>query len=222
MVTRNYPNLTPFLLVIFLLVTLSTTAQNRFNAGAVVGFNLAQIDGDDHSGYRKFGLQGGLRGVAVLNKELQFSVEMLYSRRGSRSKKSKGEKYKLELDLTYVELPFLFNVLTKEKGEKKRDRYHSLHLYLGASYGRLFSANVDENIPRKDPDEDIIFSNYKEDYNKNDVSFVIGANYFFNKNMGINFRHSFSLIPLYKSSNFGGRYPSLNGYFGSLQLIYML
>lgn len=59
-----------------------------FQASALVGMNLSQIDGDDLIGFNLIGANAGLRVVAVLNDRWRIGPEILFSQQGARLAKS--------------------------------------------------------------------------------------------------------------------------------------
>jgi len=58
-------------------------AQPGFRGSAIVGLNLAQLDGDDLVGFNKTGVTSGLKVAFDLKSKLEGNVEILYSQRGS-------------------------------------------------------------------------------------------------------------------------------------------
>ncbi|MGI6342600.1 MAG: outer membrane beta-barrel protein [Bacteroidales bacterium] len=86
-----------------------------FKAKVISGFNLSQVDGDETYGFKKIGYTGGL-GVSVhVHKNLAFSLETLYSQKGSRL----GSQFRDTIDnvpldgsyklkLNYAEIPLMF------------------------------------------------------------------------------------------------------------------
>lgn len=59
-------------------------SRARFQASAVAGLNVSQIDGDDLNGFHQPGLNAGLRVVAVLGDRWRVGPELLFSQLGAR------------------------------------------------------------------------------------------------------------------------------------------
>ena len=50
--------------------------SERFSAGVIIGYNNAQIDGDYQNGFDKYGITGGIRGIARITSRLEcFTVK---------------------------------------------------------------------------------------------------------------------------------------------------
>ena len=69
-------------LTFFLFFSGNTTAQQRFKAGVIGGLNASQIQNDDVGGYRRLGIQGGLRAITIFTDKIDLFFEILYSQRG--------------------------------------------------------------------------------------------------------------------------------------------
>ena len=214
---------------IFLLLSLSASAQHyeqRFKAGAFLGFNAGQIDGDDHQGYRKLGLLAGLRGATVLGDRFELDTELSFSQRGSKSSKGSGgslfsggapDRGAFDLSLSYVEAAFLLNYLTYETYYD----YYAIHLHGGLSYGRLIGSEVQETTTFKP--EVVPMNVLKPWFTKNDINLILGASVYVTENLGLTLRHSVELTPLFDPE----RHPDvastrLMQYFLSVSVVYMV
>lgn len=191
----------------------------RFNAGAVVGLNLSQLDGDELQGYDKGGISFGLIGTARLNEQLDFNVELLYSQKGSKSgaliDRDRFSINPFKIKLVYAEAPILLNYKFKEK----EDRYRGLFQF-GFSFSRLLNSKVEERILEQDQIE---YANFEEDFKRNDINTVLGIGYFFSESIGVSLRHNFSLIPLFESkTEISSNSIIIRSYHLSLRLFYML
>lgn len=205
----------PVLLLAFLPMLLF--AQPRFRAGAVVGLTASQIDGDLSAGYNKLGLQGGLRVTSRLKGRMEASMEILYSQRGCQNEliPSDFDPNPFALTLNYIEVPvqWHFKDWLVEYDEEKYN-YYRISFNAGLSFARLFSSKLDDDFNALNG----VVPNYLE---KNDLSLVMGANFFFNRHFGITARWNRSLVLLYDSrkSPQGGR--SWNGHCLYFQTVYM-
>lgn len=197
--------------------------KQRFKAGAVLGLNMTQIDGDKASGYHQIGVQGGVRGVAVLTRKIELSMELLFSQKGSQSNERRSTRRQpqkvervFDMKLNYVEVPILINF---RMGERDVD-YYIFEFQTGFSYGRLLDSTIEEfaiNAPREDS-----FNALLDQFNENDFAFVIGGKINLNKNLGIGLRHFYALNTMYESATLTpDRIQRLRNYFLNTHIVYM-
>ncbi len=180
------------LIPLFLLLSLSVfiskkvNAQQRFKAGIIAGLNASQIQRDDVGGYRRLGLQGGLRAVAVFTEKTDLLFEILYSQRGSYDKLGSPKCYNgaLEISTKYIEVPVMF---TFKDWLDEEDGFYKIQVSGGLSYGRLLSASSIGSC----------HDNVTDYFNKNDISIALGAEFFSNEHLTFGFRWSRSLNLLY-------------------------
>ena len=147
----------------------------KFKGGLLGGFTASQVSGDNLGGFNKAGLFGGVYTNIKLkeNSALQFEID--YIEKGSRKNPNNKSSYSYKLNLTYIELPLLYkyiysDVLTFETGT-------SLEVLI------------------KEPFEEVNYgpASNKYSFNKQNMNFILGINYFFNENVKINFRYSSTL-----------------------------
>ncbi|PHN04114.1 outer membrane beta-barrel protein [Flavilitoribacter nigricans] len=172
--------------------------QSRFKAGLQIGLNMAQIDGDRYSGYRRAGIQGGLMGVVVLNRNNLLTTELLFSQRGSQpSNRERREniEYQLRIRLNYVEVPVVYRHLFNE-GE---DGSFSHDYHFGLSFGRLVSSRIEESSfnPYYQPRTKDSLIKTGDDIQENDVSLLFGGTLLFNRYFGLSLRSVISLTSFY-------------------------
>ncbi|MEI6060591.1 MAG: outer membrane beta-barrel protein [Bacteroidota bacterium] len=122
-----------FFLMPMMLVSLTGFAQ-LFKGEIIGGSNKSQVDGDEAYGFKKYGLVGGVGVVAPFYGNWSFSLETLYSQRGSKLKPQYNDSldgsYRLKLD--YAEVPFMIQYTDHDV----------VSAGLGVSWSRL--VNVDE------------------------------------------------------------------------------
>ena len=182
-----------FLLLVFL--PLLVAAQPRFRAGAVVGLTASQIDGDLSAGYNKLGLQSGLRVITRLKGRMEASMEILYTQRGCQNEliPNDYDPNPFALTLNYIEVPIQWHF--KDwliEYDDANFNYYKVAFNAGLSYARLFSSKAD--------DEFNWLNSVAPDYlTKNDLSLVLGANFFVNRHFGFTVRWNRSLVLLYDS-----------------------
>ena len=213
----NYIMQKTLLLLFLAFFPLILSAQHRFRAGAVLGLTASQIDGDLSAGYNKLGLQGGLRVIARLKGRMEASMEILYSQRGCQNEliPSDSDPNPFALTLSYIEVPLQWHYKDwLVEFDDSKFNYYKAAFNAGLSYGRLFGSKVDDDFNWLNG----VAPDYLE---KNDLSLVIGANFFANRHLGFTFRWNRSLVLLYDSrkSPRGGK--SWNGHCLYFQTVYL-
>ncbi|MEM9824071.1 MAG: porin family protein [Bacteroidota bacterium] len=211
-----------FLLLSLCLFPLFLSAQQqRFRAGLTLGWNAAQLDGDNHFGYHKFGLEGGLRGAAILHDRLDLVVELLFSQRGSKgsggsSNNTANIKKPVNISLNYAEAPILLHFKVGENW----DGYYSFHLLGGLSYGRLLNSKVTETVFNPNNELEVMYGELENDFQRNHLSAILGISWLVRPQIAISLRHVFALTPLHRGrADLPGR-PRLQSYYLNLSLGY--
>lgn len=168
-----------FLLLLLLFSgSLTSVSGQTFKAALIGGFNLAQLDGDDLSGFNQLGVNAGAKVAAVLSDRWQLSLEMLFSQLGSH--RSRDDVYFGIYDnirLNFVETPVMISF-----------KDWKFHVSTGFSYARLINYSAISPIG-----EDL--SN-TETYQENQFFWIVGATYYFHERWGVNLRWSRALVDL--------------------------
>ncbi len=177
----------------------------RFIGSVVAGANFAQIEGDNVHGFTKVGFNGGLGLTLPLNRKQtwQISLELLYSMKGSVKHCQPGyfdtanyappmyedvdrsvpfdPKTKCNISLDYVQIPVLVHY---------EETYSGCTFGLGFSWGRLVRAKEIYNGFART-------TNVRSGtYKKNDWSVIADVNIRLYKNLTLNFRWEYSLVPI--------------------------
>lgn len=168
-----------FLLILLLSIgSLTSTSAQRFKGSLIGGFNLAQLDGDDLSGFNKIGLNTGAKVAAVLSDRWQLSLEMLFVQQGSH--RSRDDVYFGQYDdirLNMVEAPVMISF-----------KDWKFHVSTGFSYARLISYSAESPIGEDLTDTET----YRDDL----YFWVVGATYYFHEKWGVNLRWQRALVDL--------------------------
>ena len=167
-------------------------APRRFKAGIIAGVTASQIDGDNSAGYNKLGLQTGLRAIARLKVRTEASVEFLFSQRGSQSELIKDEfNYFFSLTTNYLEVPVQWHYKDwLVEGDGDEPDYYRVSFNGGLSYARLLGTKVNDDLSAIR----VIAPDYLK---KNDVSFMLGANFFANRHLCFTVRYVRSIGYMY-------------------------
>ena len=175
-----------FFIAIYLCCSNEMAAQQRFKAGAIFGLNASQIQLDDVGGYKRLGLQGGLRAITILSEKSDLIFELLYSERGSRESNGSPTCFNggaLNISTKYVEVP----VLITFKDWMEED-FYKIQVSGGFSFSRLLSASSEGSC------HDDLTDLFKD----NDFGVTLGAEYFTNRHLSFGMRWSRSITLLYK------------------------
>ena len=177
----------------------------RFIGSAIAGMNFSQIEGDDVHGFYKPGFNGGLGVTVALNRKQtwQVSLELLYSQKGSVKRCTAGyfdtavyapsmfvdvdrnvpfnPKMKCKIELDYVQIPVLVHY---------EERYSGCTFGLGFAWSRLVRAHeVYNGFTRT--------TNVRSGtYKKSDWSIIADINIRLYKNLNLNLRYEYSLVPI--------------------------
>ncbi len=197
------------IIILFVIVLpLQTEAQSRkrfqpkqrFEAGLLLGFTAAQMDGDDFTGYDKLGVVGGLQGVVLITPRLNFAVELLYAQRGTKveydNNFSKEKERKMQFD--FAEVPFLFQIKLNEPNE---DRKTVLTLETGMSYGRLLNTKITEATNRLQR----TFTEIQDDFRTSEISAIVGLNAEIVPKFHLGFRSVTAINRIYKNEALFGK-----------------
>ncbi|MBO7630503.1 MAG: PorT family protein [Bacteroidales bacterium] len=195
-----------FLVVaLFCAFMVQDVAAQRFIGSVVAGANFAQIEGDNVHGFTKVGFNGGLGLTLPVNRKQTWmvSIELLYSMKGSVKHCSPGyfdtlvypptmfedvdrsvpfdPKTKCNISLDYVQIPVLVHY---------EDKYSGCSFGLGFSWGRLVRAHeVYNGFTRTTTAR-------SGTYKKSDWSVIADVNIRLYKNLNLNFRWEYSIVPI--------------------------
>ncbi len=178
----------------------SPVAAQRFSAGLQFAGQLSQIDGDDAFGFNKAGYGAGGFVSAKLSRTTALEVGLGYSLRGSRS--GKNEFLRVAIDLHYVEVPILF-IVHDWQNRRQEMEYYQMEFFGGIALGRLISSSSLTGVDK--------------DFNKKDVSWILGAGYRWSPRWGGFLKYTRALNSLYGYSK-NGVPVDLTSYFLSLGL----
>lgn len=160
--------------------------EGRFTAAIVAGISLSQIDGDEDASYSKVGFNGGARGGVRFGDKMELCTEILFSQKGA---------YVSHLDkmyhLDYLEVPVLFYYKDWKATTKKDQPFMRVMVGAGLSYSRLVNSGIYANKVWQDANNT---PGFVDPFLKDDLMFMLDANFFFFKNWGLNFRWSRSIL----------------------------
>ncbi len=171
------------------LFILGTSYAQRFSAGAVLGINASQIDGDAYAGFHKIGIVGGLQAFVAIKEKLDVGIELRYNQLGSRSVPNNQNSINpFNATFNYAEIPVTINY---KDWYIEDENYYRIHFHAGLAYGRLISTKLDS--------EDS-FDQLKDYFNDNYFGALAGVTYFFNKKIGITARFNRGILLLFNNN----------------------
>lgn len=174
--------LTRFFFLAFLLLSMSSNAQQAFKAGVSFGMTTSQISGDGLGGWDKFGLTGGAFVSAPLSSKNGFRIGISYADKGSRTKRDTLNFNTFAYRLRYVEVPVQYSF---QNGP--------FTFLSGLYYGRLIK-------------QDILSNSYTYDvtppFRNFDIGIALGATLQMGDHFFLEGKFSSSVIPTRPSPNF--------------------
>ena len=192
----------------------STLPAQTFRAGVIAGLNASQVDGDQLAGFDKLGLTAGVKGTARLTEKSELGVELLYTDRGSRPDIFDSTiDPDIQIKLQYIEVPvtFIYKDWLQDEG------YYKVHVSGGLSVGRLIQARTFDHF---NPDDENL-DNLVDEFNENDLSWLLGFGINANENLGFSFRYTRSLTLLLNAQKKNLTIPSLRPYSISFRAEYL-
>lgn len=180
-----------------LLLALAIMSNNTLNAqifkGMVsVGVNIAQMNGDEVSGFKHMGFTGGLGIMMPFNEDkpnegFAASMELLFTQRGAKNTNIQ-DPFKYDCTLSYIDIPVMFHYM---------DTRAKATVGLGVQYSRLVKTKESWQLP--DPkiigmDRPVNIDDH--DFLKNDFAAVVDFRFTIWKHFKFDARWQHSLIPI--------------------------
>jgi hypothetical protein len=153
----------------------------RFGGGITLAGTLSQIAGDDVYGFHKGGFELGIYGRAQLSEISDLEIHFSYNQRGSQS--TSTDYSIVDINLHYIDVPVLFVLKDWPEAEGDKKFYH-MNFFGGLSAGYLISSNSLTGVDKN--------------FNKTDISWILGASYFNSKNWGFTGKYTRAISALYK------------------------
>ncbi len=182
--------------IILLVSILSTTTvkaqesfyeqdDKTFKGFVAAGANFSQIDGDNYAGYSKMGINAGAGVLTMFGKEVGACLEILYSRKGSRSNVLKPAStftfdiLSYKAILNYVDIPVQLYYV-----DGRKDQFGA-----GISYSRLINQSETFNT---NPAQNIKSEDYP--FKKGDLCYVMTGNVRIAGGLYVSARFQYSLL----------------------------
>ncbi|GAB1452574.1 hypothetical protein MASR2M47_26300 [Draconibacterium sp.] len=164
--------------ILFLFASNILFAQ-RFDGGAVLGFNATQVEGDTYKGYHKPGLVAGFYVETDIAPAIFAAMEIKYSQKGARKNITEKDPTKYIMRLDYIDIPVYMAFRTNERGA----------IIGGLSTGFLISSKEIDNYGEFPPEDQNAF-------NTIDLEPFIGFQFDFIENLKADLRFALSVLPV--------------------------
>ncbi len=174
--------------------------KQRFEAGLLLGFTAAQMDGDDFTGYDKLGIVGGLQGVILITPRLNVAMELLYAQRGTKveyeNSISRTKSRIMQFD--YAEVPILLQIQLNQPTEERKT---VLTFESGIAYSRLLNTQITETTIRLERN----FTAIQDDFRTSEISAVVGLSAEIIPKLNLGFRSVTAINRIYKNEALFGK-----------------
>lgn len=164
---------------ILLFFVANLALAQRFDGGALAGFNASQVEGDIYKGYNKPGAVAGFYVETDIAPAIFAAMEIKFSQKGARKKVTTKDPEKNIMRLNYIDLPVYMAFRTSDKSS----------IIAGLSTGFLISGkefNIDGEFPPED----------QNDFNTIDLQPLIGFQFDFLDNLKADLRFAYSVLPI--------------------------
>lgn len=196
-----------FLLTIVFLSSIDETKGQAFEAKLIGGLNASQLEGDNLSGFNKVGIHAGLGIIYPLPKNA-VSVELLFNQKGSSAKANINTgTLRQNTNLNYVQIPILYHI---NSWYNEGEEYYQIDINAGLYAARLFGVSS----------SNLSIGNLTDQFKKQDIGLVIGANYRFSSTLSVGLRYDQSFVKIFKDTT--GNIDGLISYLATLRLAYHL
>ena len=190
-----------FVVLLCGILTKNIHAQS-FGGGIIAGASTSQVAGDMLGGFNKIGLLAGAYTNLKIKENLKLQFEIIYIEKGSRNNnmhESNHPNYqKIEITLSYIEIPITVNLQQKEN--------------LGVELGIISAFNISATLNSADV-KNISVPNPQ--YKKYDLGVCAGINYHITDNIILHTRISNSIIPI-RPHNSGATYGLNKGQYNTV------
>ncbi|MES2388233.1 MAG: porin family protein [Bacteroidota bacterium] len=171
------------LITAFLSVMCLIGVAQGFRGRVILGLNGSQVDGDQRTGWHRFGLVAGFGAEFPVNPKFSVEPEFLYSAKGSitSDKELDAGMAPFQFAFRYVELPVQFNYYMRK----------DLRFRLGLIPQYLLSAKADAGTG-------IGYEDYYDRLNKIDIMGSAGLEYLLSDRFAAGMQYNYSMIPINK------------------------
>lgn len=163
--------------LLFLVATIAYS--QRFDGGALLGFNASQVKGDTYNGYHKPGLVAGFYVETDISPVFFAAMEIKYSQKGARKKVTDKDPTTYIMRLNYIDIPLYAAFRSSERTA----------IIGGISPGVLLSGKEFNEYGEFPAEEQNAFSTL-------DLQAFLGMQLDFADNLKIDLRFAYSVLPI--------------------------
>ncbi len=177
-------------LLCFLFLFGGRVLAQKFSVGIIAGLASTDVNGfdmvDGDEDFNRIGVVAGIFVNCSFNDRTSVQMELLYATKGSLQPTDSTNTlpyFKLVLD--YMEVPVLFKY--KMHIWVNKESLDKLELEVGPSFGFLVSStqyNFSGPVA------------FDREFNKSDILFNLGLNYYFSKDFSLDIRFANSVVPI--------------------------
>jgi hypothetical protein len=197
-------------LVILIFFTASTFCQGqsrqrkknekitqRFAAGLVGGINVSQLDGDNYTGWNKYGLTGGIKVVTQLKSNIKLNIEFLYIDKGSKIESevpafiTRRPKDRI-IGIKFIEVPVLIKFAPVVTAP-------TFYMEAGLAFGKKIGSQIKENITSSTL---TTFRDIESEFGSSELSSVFGFGYYLSKDLSMGARFTYGLTKFFKDPTY--------------------
>jgi hypothetical protein len=170
-------------IVLFCGILSNNCNAQSFGGGLIAGVSTSQVAGDMLGGFNKIGLMAGAYTNLKIKENLKLQFEITYIEKGSRNPnmhESNHPNYqKIEITLSYIEIPITVNLQQKENLGVELGIIPAFNM--NSSWNNAYEKNISVPNPQ---------------YKKYDLGVCAGINYHLTNKIILNTRISNSIIPI--------------------------
>ena len=172
------------LIPIILLFIANIVVAQRFDGGALVGFNGTQVEGDSYKGYHKPGLVGGFYVETDIVPAFFAAFEIKYAQKGARKKTTEKDPEQYIMRLNYIDIPVYVAFRSSERTA----------ILAGLSTGFLLIGKEFDEYGEFPPQD-------QNKFNTIDLQALIGFQFEMSDNLKTDLRFAYSLLPIRDKPN---------------------
>ncbi len=167
-----------FIPLLFFFVVNMAFAQ-RFDGGALLGYNASQVEGDTYKGYYKPGLLAGFYVEPDIAPAIFAAMEIKFNQKGARKNVTAKDPTKYIMRLNYIDIPVYMAFRTSERSS----------ILAGVSTGFLISAKEFDEYGEFPPEDQNAF-------NTLELQTLVGFQFDFIENLKVDLRFALSVLPI--------------------------
>lgn len=177
------------ILLIFLFFVVNIAVAQRFDGGAIIGFNATQVEGDSYRGFHKPGVAAGFYVETDLAPAVFAAFEIKFMQKGARKKTTENDPTKYIMRLNYIDIPVYAAFRTSERTA----------ILGGVSPGFLLSGKEINEYGEFPPEDQNKFNSF-------DLQALLGFQFEMTDKIKTDLRFAYSMLPVRDKNPMGYPY----------------